>query len=221
MKQFVVAILILMLVPAHIVWALERRHDESIVRHKSYFPGIFEAAWWTVSCLATQSEEMPKTVVARVVAVIWMFFAIIFTAYVTAALTANLTLQTLRGDIQGPDDLPGKRVATVSGSTSEGYLKGASIKSLAFPGIDGALEALRKKEVEAVVFDAPILKYFAATRGAGQVSLVGPVFRHESYGFVLPNNSPWRKKINFALLSLREDGTYDALNTKWFGSETN
>ena len=218
-SQFVVAMLLLMLVPAHLVWLLERRYDDTIVRHKNYFPGIFESAWWTVSCLATQSEEMPKTVAARIVAVIWMFFAIIFTAYVTAALTANLTLQTLRGDIQGPDDLPGKRVATVAGSTSENYLRDAKITPLTFPTVDGALQALQNKSVEAVVYDAPILKYFAATRGQGQVSLVGSVFRHESYGFVLPNGSPWRKKVNFALLSLRENGTYDALNTKWFGTE--
>ncbi|HEX9996485.1 MAG TPA: transporter substrate-binding domain-containing protein [Abditibacterium sp.] len=219
MKQFIIAVLVLMLVPAHIVYFVERGHEEGIVRHKSYFPGIFEAIWWTVSCLATQSEEMPKHTATRILAVIWMFFAIIFTAYVTAALTANLTLDALRGDIQGPSDLPGKRVATLASSTSETYLRESKVQMQTFPTIDAALEALETRKVEAVVYDAPILSYYAANKGKGRVALAGAVFRRESYGIVLPNGSPWRKKINYALLTLRENGTYDSIHDKWFGSE--
>jgi polar amino acid transport system substrate-binding protein len=217
--QFIIAVAILILLPAHILWLIERRSDDGIIRHKGYFPGIFEAVWWTVSCLATQAEEMPKTVWARVLAVIWMFFAIIFIAYVTAALTANLTLQSLRGDIRGPEDLPGKRVATVSSSTSAEYLREASIRARSFATLDEAFAALNNKQVEAVVYDAPILLYYAANKGKGNVSVVGPVFRKESYAIAFPNNSKWRKPVNFALLTLRENGTYDRLHDKWFGSE--
>lgn len=219
LKQFVVAVLILIIVPAHVVWLVERRHHDGIVRHKSYYPGIFEAMWWAVSCLATQSEEMPRHAGARVLAAMWMFFAIIFVAYVTAALTANLTLDALRGDIQGPGDLPGKRVATVASSTSETYLREAKANLQTFPTIEAAFAALQSKKVDAVVYDTPILTYYAATAGKGRVMLAGPVFRHESYGIVLPNGSPWRKKINYALLSLRENGTYDAIRQKWFGDD--
>lgn len=220
LKQFVIAVLLLILVPAHMLWLIERRSDDGIIRDKRYFPGIFEASWWTVSCLATQAEEMPKTVWARILAVLWMFFAIIFIAYVTAALTANLTVQSLRGDVRGPEDLPGKRVGTVVSSTSAEYLTSQKVRATAYASIAEAITALEKKQVEAVVYDSPILLYHAAHEGRDKVTVVGPVFRKESYAIAFPNGSPWRKPVNFALLSLKESGEYDDLVSKWFGEET-
>ena len=221
MIQFVVAVLLLILIPSNILWLIERRHSDGIIRAKSYFPGIFEAVWWTVTCLATQAEEMPRSVFGRIMAVIWMFFAILFTAYVTGTLTASLTVQSLRGDIKGPGDLPGKKVATVVGSTSEDYLKENKVRSTPFATVDEAFKALEAGKVEAFVYDSPILAYYANNEGKGHTQLVGPVFRPESYGIALANNSPWRKRINLALLQLREDGTYDALRAKYFGDGTN
>ncbi len=218
--QFLGAVAILILVPSHILWWLERRDSEGIIRNKRYFPGIFEAVWWTVTCLATQAEEMPRTVFARILAVAWMFFAVLFTAYVTGTLTASLTLQSLRGDIQGPNDLPGKRVATVSGSTADDYLRDNKVQPLDFNTTDEAFAALDAGKVGAFVYDAPILAFYANGKGKGRTQLVGPVFRTEAYGIALGNNSPWRKRVNFALLSLRENGTYDALRTKYFGDNT-
>ncbi len=219
MVQFVIAVALLILIPAHLLWFIERHSNDGIIRHDTYFPGIFEAVWWTVSCLATQAEEMPKTVWARILAVIWMFFAVIFIAYVTAALTANLTMQSLRGDIHGPDDLPGKNVATVAGSTSAEYLGERKIRAQSFASADEAIGALEKGEVAAVVYDSPILLYYAANKGQGNVAVVGAVFRRESYAIAFPNGSRWRKSVNFALLSLRENGVYDQIREKWFGSE--
>lgn len=217
LRQFVIIALLLVLLPAHLVWFLERRHPEGIIRSKTYFPGIFEAVWWTISCLATQAEEMPKHTLSRVLAVAWMFFAVIFIAYVTAALTANLTMQQLRGDIRGPGDLPGKRVATVAGSTSAGYLDSEKIRYRAYPTAQAAAEALEQGNADAVVYDSPVLLYYAANEGNGHVQVVGPLFRREDYGIAVGPDSPWRKPINLALLTLKENGEYDRIYQKWFG----
>jgi polar amino acid transport system substrate-binding protein len=106
-------VLLMILIPAHLVWFFERRNSTGMLAHRSYFPGIFEACWWAASTLATQADQMPRAALARIVAVIWMFASVVFIAYFTAAVTSSLTLQQLRGDINGPEDLPGKRVATV------------------------------------------------------------------------------------------------------------
>src|SRR5574341_1746910 len=115
-------IILLLAIPAHIVFFLERRPSGGLLTHRSYLPGIFEAAWWSAATLATQADQMPKSAAARIAAIIWMFTSVVFIAYFTAGVTSSLTLQQLRGDIKGPEDLPGKRVATVSGSTSAEYL---------------------------------------------------------------------------------------------------
>jgi polar amino acid transport system substrate-binding protein len=208
--------LLLTVIAAHIIWLSERHHKESIV-DKSYFPGIFKACWWAAATLATQADEMPKGVISRVLAIMWMFAGVVFVAYFTAAATTSLTVQQLQADIQSVNDLPGKLVATTTGSTAAAYLKENKIPILEVAKIEQAYEALEKKKADAVVFDAPVLLFYAANQGQGKVEVVGSVFREENYGIVLPNNSPYRKSINRALLELKENGTYQVLYDKWFG----
>jgi polar amino acid transport system substrate-binding protein len=210
-------IVLLILVPAHLVWLVERRQKRGIIETPSYVPGIFKAAWWAAATLATQAEEMPKSATGRIIAVVWMFASVVFVAYFTAAITSTLTLNQLRSDIRGPEDLPGKRVAATAGSTSSEYLLQQNIQPLQVDRIEAAYEALLQGQADAVVFDAPVLLYYAASEGKGKAHVTGPIFRKESYGIVLPQNSSMRKPINEALLLLKENGTYQRLYEKWFG----
>jgi polar amino acid transport system substrate-binding protein len=210
-------VIVLIAIPAHIVWFLERRPSGSLLIKRSYFPGIFEAAWWASATLATQADQMPKSALARIAAVIWMFSSVIFIAYFTASVTSNLTLQQLRGDIKGPEDLPGKTVASVKGSTSVDYLRQHNAEVVEFGKVEEAYQALQQGQVSAVVYDAPVLLYYASHEGKGKVQIAGAIFRKENYGIVFPDKSPLRKRVNEALLKLKENGTYDRLYGKWFG----
>src|SRR5262249_42720849 len=84
--------LLLIIIPAHIVWLVERRHEQGIIPDRRYFPGIFHAMWWAGATLATQAEQMPRHWIARVLAILWMFVGVVFVAYYTAQLTASLTV---------------------------------------------------------------------------------------------------------------------------------
>lgn len=209
---------LLIIIPAHIVWWLERKHPEGIVpAGEAYYPGILHAVWWAAGTLATQGESMPRSWLARLFAILWMFVGIIFVAYYTAQLTASLTVEQIQGAINGPDDLPGKKVGTTKGSTSAAWLEQNKINVVPFDKIGDAYTALGKKQVDAVVFDAPVLLYYANHDGKGRVSVVGTPFRKEDYGIVFQRGSAWRKRVDGALLAIREDGTYQQLHDKWFG----
>lgn len=210
-------VLALIAVPAHIVWLLERRPAGNMLTHKSYFPGIFEALWWSGATLGAQADQMPKSALARVAALIWMFTSIILIAYFTASVTSNLTLQQLRGDIKGVEDLPGKKVASVKGSTSVEYLRQHNAEVSEFAKVEETYQALLQGQVAAVVYDAPVLLYYASHEGKGKVQTVGAIFRKENYGIAFPSNSSHRKPVNEALLKLKENGTYEQLYSKWFG----
>lgn len=209
-------VLLAILVPAHLVWWFERRHHRGMIESRPYFPGIFEACWWALSTLATQADQMPKSSLGRVIAVFWMFTSVVFVAYFTANVTASLTVQQLQGDINGPEDLPGKQVATTTGSTSAMYLHQQHSQVSEFAKIEQAYEALLRGQADAVVFDSPVLLYYAAHEGKGKVNVVGSVFRKESYGIVFPSNSPHRKPVDNALLTLKESGVYQRLYDRWF-----
>ncbi len=209
----------LIVIPAHIVWLTERGHADGIVS-RGYFPGIFHAVWWAVGAAHGQQPDYPKHWLGRTLSSLLVFVSVIFIAYFTAAATAALTVQQLKGDINGPEDLPGKRVATVTGSTAAGYLRGlGNVALLDRPSAADAIALLTDKQADAVVFDAPVLLFFAANAGRGKVNVVGSIFRKEAYGILFPQDSPFRKPVNEALLKLKEDGTYDTLYRKWFAKD--
>jgi polar amino acid transport system substrate-binding protein len=210
---------LIVLIPAHVIWLVERNHQGGFLENNAYFPGIFKACWWAAATLATQAEEMPKGPWGRIMAVIWMFISVVFIAYFTATVTTSLTVEQLQSNIKGPQDLLGKHVGTIVGSTSANYLKQQKIEAKEFKQIDEAYTALNNTDVDAVVFDAPILLYYAAHDGKGKVQVVGSIFRKESYAIALPNGSPYRKLINNALLSLQEKGTYQEIYDKWFSNK--
>ncbi|HWP23335.1 MAG TPA: transporter substrate-binding domain-containing protein [Candidatus Binatia bacterium] len=214
---YVLGVALILVAIAHAVWLVERRNPTGMLAHRSYYPGIFEACWWAAATLATQADQMPRAALARVVAVLWMFTSVVFIAYFTAAVTSNLTVQQLQGEINGPGDLPGKRVATVKGSTSAEYLRQHNIEPSEFAKVEEAFQALLAGEADAVVYDAPVLLYFASHEGKGKAQTVGSIFRKENYGIVFPDKSPLRKRVNEALLKLKESGKYDELYAKWFG----
>lgn len=75
---------------------------------------------------------------------------------------------------------------------------------------------LTEGEVQAVVFDAPTLQYWAAKQGNEVVQVVGPIFRQEKYAIAVAEGSALRKPINEALLELYDDGTYEKIYAAWF-----
>ena len=224
MGVWLLAGLILSVIPAHIFWLIERRRrddpededgDSAIAR--SYFPGIFQAFAWSVGFLGFMPDTFPHRALGRLLGILWGFIAIIFVSYFTATLTTNLTVDTYAGQITGPSDLPGKKVATVAGTTSERQLQDMGIPATGLKTIDDCYRALREGGYDAVVFDSPVLRYYASGDGAGAVELAGPVFHEEDYGFAFPQNSDLRAKVDQALLEIRQDGTYELIKRKWFG----
>jgi polar amino acid transport system substrate-binding protein len=208
--------LLLVLIPAHLVWSLERRHENGIISNRNYFPGIFQACFWGLSSLTSQSEGPPRQWLARTLSIFWMFASVVFVASYTAQLTTTLTVEQIRGSIEEPGDLPGKKVATITNSPAADYLLGKQAQVQELPP-DQIYKALLEKKVDAVVAPAALLLYYAAHEGKGRVKLVGPEFDRGQIAIAMQLDSPLRKKVNRALVALRENGTYQQIYDKWFG----
>lgn len=209
---------VLVLVPGHVVWIFERRQSQGIISDRRYFPGIFEAMYWALSCLTEQAETMPHQWIARAFSVFWMFAGVVFVAFYTAQLTTTLTVRQIRGSINGAEDLPGKQVGTIANSTAANYLRAINAKITEYQNIDEMFQALLNKQIDAVVFSSPVLLYYAAHEGKGLVKTVGAEFNVDPIAITCQLDSPLRRPINTALLSLREDGNYQRIYNRWFGS---
>jgi polar amino acid transport system substrate-binding protein len=211
--------LLVLLIMAHIIWLMERGSNENIP--KAYIPGVWESMWYALSTVATLEygdKEKPRSPLKRIIAMVLVVLGIILIAQFTAAITASMTVQQLGPAITGPGDLPGKKVATISNTVAASFLTEQGITYEGVDTVDEAASLLLKGEVDAVVFDAPVLQYYAMHNGNGRMKVVGPVFKTVFYGIAVPSGSPLRKPINETLLSLLEDGTYEQIYQKWFGT---
>ncbi|WP_104203131.1 transporter substrate-binding domain-containing protein [Billgrantia saliphila] len=130
----------------------------------------------------------------------------------------------VRADEEGVeeiDDLKGKKIGTKVGSTSYDFLEenlGDEADITPYPGSSDMYMALLGGSVDAVFYDAPNVGYFSQTRGEGRVKVVGPLYEGQQYGIVFVKGSEWVEPTNEALAEMREDGTYDEIHEKWFGS---
>jgi len=209
--------LLLVLIPAHLAWFLDRGREDGVIPSKKYFPGIFQAIYWAATTLLTQAEESPRQWLARLTAVLLMFVGLVFVAFYTAQLTTELTVRQIKGAINGPDDLPGRQVATISGTISAGYLRNRGAHVQAYRRPSEMYDALLSEKADAVVFAGPVLLYYANHEGKGRVKVVGPEINRSDIAFVYPVNSPLRRRVDSALLELQENGTYDVIYKRWFG----
>ncbi len=216
------ALAILVLGAAHIVWLAERRKNPEFTR--SYPMGLWDGVYWTMVTISTvgYGDKTPKSHTGRVIALVLIVFGYVAFAWFTATISSAMTVSRLEGEIRGPEDLASKRVATLIGSTSEAYLQHLpAVQIRAVETIDQAYKALETGQVAAVVYDFPVLSHYANGEGQEKVRLTGPIFQREPYGIVFPEGSKWRERVNQALLQLSEQGDFDRIYLKWFGNAPN
>ena len=98
-----------------------------------------------------QAQHLPGRWLALVVGLLWMFAGIVIVALFTAQLTATIAAKQIRGAINGPADLPGKRVATLTNSTAVEYLRKIGAQMQGFQTADEMFAALLNQKVDAVL----------------------------------------------------------------------
>ncbi|NMG58073.1 transporter substrate-binding domain-containing protein [Geitlerinema sp. P-1104] len=210
---------VILLLVAHLIWLLEHRHNPDFPRR--YGVGIWEAFWWAAVTVTTvgYGDKTPKRPLGKLVALFWMCAGYFVFGYFIASMTTIFTVDGLQGTIGSLDDLRGRPVATVEATTAAEFLANTRSIRLEYANPQQMYQALRQGEVAAIIYDAPVLQHYAHDEGRGEVKLVGSVFQRQFYGFVFPRDSPYRTRVNVALLETMEDGTYERLRELWFGQE--
>ncbi|MFV8752884.1 transporter substrate-binding domain-containing protein [Nannocystaceae bacterium ST9] len=186
-----------------LVWLFERRTNPE------QFPagvakGVATGLWWATVTMATvgYGDKAPKTGLGRLVAMLWMLASMVILASVTATIASSLTVERLESRIRGPEDLPRFRVGAIEATTGDRFLRSQAIAATRYPDVDTAIAALIEGEIEALVWDEPMLR-FAIERGpdtwAEQVELVPGVFQRQDYAIAVGEDSPLREAIDRVL----------------------
>ncbi|MDX5348023.1 MAG: transporter substrate-binding domain-containing protein, partial [Hymenobacteraceae bacterium] len=203
--NFLKAVLLLFLVILFfglLVWLFERRHP-----HDDQFGkggrGVWEGIWWSAVTMTTvgYGDKSPKTVGGRIVALIWMFTAIIIISGFTASIASSLTVDQLEASIKSVDDLKNVSTGAITGSTSERFLQTNNISYTKYATPQEALQAIKKGDLKALVYDEPVLKYLIKEQQLEEDVVVLPNrFGTQYYSLSLPKGSPLLDQINPILL---------------------
>ena len=207
------------LISAHVIWWLERNHNTDFA--VPYRQGIWDSFYWSVVTMSTvgYGDKVARGSMGRVFALVWIALGTLVFASFTASIASSLAVNELRSEISGPQDLPGHRVATVTRSAGETYLSTIGVGSVPVDDIEQAYGLLAEGDVDAIVFDAPVLRFHAAREGQGEVATFGPAFEKVQYGLaVSEDDAEFRERLNLALLDLIESGVYGQLHDRWFGA---
>lgn len=115
-------------------------------------------------------------------------------------------------DITGPEDLEGKDLCSVTGSTSAQKIKddyAEGVQLLERPGYAECVTALSAGQVDAVTTDDIILAGLSAANGDGNLKVVGNPFSEEKYGVGLPKGDDQCEAINAAITKMIDEGAWE------------
>ena len=217
---FLTGLLLMIVIAGHIIWLVERtsKKKQTTFKH-DYFPGVFEGMYWALITASTigYGDKVPKRWSGRILAAILILIFLPLFGYFIAELSSDLTLESLKSNINGPDDLWGRRIAVVAGTTSEDYMRKMHVYIESYQKVEDAVNALDQNIVDAVVYDAPNLMYYARSEGNKKYTVVGKIFEPQDYGLAVPQGSPLREKLNRAILTLLESDELENIKRKWFG----
>lgn len=212
-------LLLILLAVGFITWLFERKKNpEEFADGKS--KGLWSSFWFAAVTMTTvgYGDKSPKSVGGRIVALVWMFAAIIIISSITAAIASALTVGQLETKVKGLNDLYSVSVGTISESSAESFLVDKRINYSTHSSVADGLEAIANGDLDAFVYDAPILKYLIkkdnlSTKVKVLPSTLEPVY----YGFAIPEGSKLRENLNREIIKHISDKEWEDVLYRYFG----
>lgn len=200
--QILAGLLLILFLVGVLIWLLERRANPEQFGGKKQ-QGIGSGFWWSAVTMTTvgYGDKAPVTPAGRGLAIVWMFVSIITISSFTGAIASVFTVQQLGSQIRGPNDLPGRTVGTVESSTSAEYLARHFVSARGFAGISEALDRVAIGQLDAAVFDAPVLRHVVSSQFKDGIQVLPVTFERQDYAIALPSGSALREDLNRALLN--------------------
>jgi polar amino acid transport system substrate-binding protein len=192
-----------------LIWLLERRRSEHFGGGAK---GLGTGFWWSATTMtqASAGQHAPTTLPGRLVAMGWMITSVIAVAVFTAGVTSSLTQRELQGAVHDANDLRHVRVGAVANSPAVNYLDRERITHRTFPTVREGLVALQSDNLDAFVYDKPIMSWMVLQDFAPKLRVLDIVLEHEHYAFALPKNgSPLTQLLNVPLLEETESEWWD------------
>jgi ABC-type amino acid transport substrate-binding protein len=218
---FLQAVLILIAIAmtvGFLIWLFERRQNEHFGGGAK---GLGSGFWWSTIAMtqAGAAQNAPRTLPGRALAVAWMIASVVTIAVFTAGITSTLTKRELQGAVHGVNDLRSVRVGAVAGSATIDYLRRERMSHRDFPDALGGLKRLEAGEIDAFVYDKPLLTWLVLQNFASSLRVLDVTFDPQNYAIALPPGSPLSEKVNLALLETVESEWWQQTLFQYLGGK--
>ena len=209
-------LLMVLLMFGFFIWLAENKNNSHFAKG---IKGVADGMWWAAVTMTTvgYGDKTPKSPFGRVIAVIWMFTAIIIISSLTASITTALTVKEMSSKIETVNDLKSTVVGTIENSASARFLIDNEINRLRyFNDVESGLHALASEKIDAFVYDEPIIRYLIQKEGLDdKLQIVPNDFLVQYYSFSFPKNDSLMQRVNPILMEELESIEWKATLNKY------
>jgi len=207
--------LVTALIAGALIQWIERGHNEAV-----FPPRYSQNVWWAGQTFVAHNcgGFIPLRHHGKLIAMVLMIGGTIFTAQLTAFLTTSFSASIDKYlPIDGPTDFGTRLVGAVTESYAEEWLENQQVRKRGFAKLEDAVSALQRGEIQAVVSDWPVLKFYVSQPGFQLLKLLDAKFGFCPHAIFFQKDSPLRKIGTEQLSALEEAGELEKIRQKWFG----
>ncbi len=169
-----------------LTWIFERKKNSE--QFRPGINGLWDGMWWSTVTMTTvgYGDKSPKSVGGKIVALVWMFSALIFLSGLTASI-ASILLRD-QTDLAGINatELRSLDVGTMRNTGTEGYLRGRFYNHITtYDDIFEGLHSVEQNVNKAFIYDEPIIKYRLAERPQEKLEILPIKLNLQLYAFAV------------------------------------
>ncbi|XP_034657725.1 glutamate receptor 1 [Drosophila subobscura] len=198
---------------------------------------LLNSFWYSLAAFMQQGCDLtPPSIAGRIAAAVWWFFTIILISSYTANLAAFLTVERMVSPIKSPEDLAMQtdvQYGTLLHGSTWDFFQRSQIElhkkmwdymnsnpHLSVHAYDEGIRRVRtSKGKYALLVESPKNEYVNA-RSPCDTMKVGRNIDAKGFGVATPIGSPIRKRLNEAVLTLKENGELLRIRNKWWYDKT-
>jgi ABC-type amino acid transport substrate-binding protein len=198
-------LLVVLCLLGFLLWLIERVHNPEHFGG-GFIRGTGSGIYWIGSTLASGVcfGISLKSLAGRVLGLVWMLACALTLSALTASLTTSLVVAKSMTNTVSESILRHMRIAGIKGSAEATVLEKMNGTYTLYDTEEDALKAVLNKEIEGYLYDEITLRYYKDNDYKDKIEVYPTNLKRFSFAYGLPKDSPWRTKIDVALMDLME-----------------